>query len=77
LVGEGEGGGGGGGGKGEGEGEGGVEGGNGGLVGGGREEELLEEGVRNICRQKGRGLIRFKLGIAHVWGLKKAKKSRE
>ena len=43
-----------------------MEGGNGGLVGGGREEELLEEGVRNICRQKGRGLIRFKLGIASL-----------
>ena len=43
-----------------------MEGGNGGLVGGGREEELLEEGVRNICRQKGRGLMRFKLGIASL-----------
>jgi len=27
---------------------------------------VLEEGVRKICRQKGRGLIRFKLGIASL-----------
>ena len=37
-----------------------------GIERGRRWSGVLEEGVRKICRQKGRGLIRFKLGIASL-----------